>query len=33
MDDDNKKEAVEKAHERNQDVRERQKDVNKGRRD
>jgi hypothetical protein len=26
MDDDNKKEAVEKAHERNQDVRERQKD-------
>ena len=33
MDDDNKKEAVEKAHERNQNVRERQKDVNKGRRD
>jgi hypothetical protein len=26
MDDDNKKEAVEKAHERNQDVRERQKE-------
>jgi hypothetical protein len=32
MDDDNKKEAVEKAHERNQDVRERQKDGNKERR-
>ena len=28
MDDDNKKEAAEKARERNQDVRERQKDVN-----
>jgi len=32
MDNDNKKEAAEKAHERNKDVRERQKDINKERR-
>ena len=33
MDDDNKKEAAEKAHERNEDVRDRQKDVREERRD
>ena len=33
MDDDNKKDAAQKAQERNEDVRERQKDVNKERRD
>ena len=33
MDDDNKADAAQRAHDRNQDVRERQKDVNKRRRD
>ena len=33
MDNDNKKDAAEKARERNQDVRKRQKDVNEERRD
>ena len=33
MDNDNKADAAQRAHDRNQDVRERQKDVNKKRRD
>jgi hypothetical protein len=33
MDDDNKADAARRAHERNQDVRERQRDINKERRD
>jgi len=33
MDDDNKADAARRAHDRNQDVRDRQKDVNKKRRD
>ena len=32
MDNDNKKDAAQKAHERNKDVRERQKDINQERR-